>query len=318
MSTFQTVILKNEHLELTLLPEAGCHWPSLRVPCRGEWIDLLAPVENYASILTAPSSLGSYIMAPWANRLPEGRFTFADQEHQVRINFPDQTAIHGDLRKRAWKMTNVTERSFKAELDSAEYPDFNYPFALHFEYGVDLQGDTLTQSFWITNRGSAAAPAGFGYHPFFRRRLFPGRQDPRLVLPAQKIFPAKDHIPTGPALAVTGRTDLRTPKPLGTPGLDDCFTDLSSHEVRLFYPEDGLEVLFELGSIFSNVVVYIPTKPDGSGADFFAIEPQTHVTGALVLAAQGWKNTGLKILSPQERWGGELKIRVKNAHESAD
>lgn len=329
-TAFREVILKNGQIELTLLPEAGCHWPRLRILHQGAWIDLLSPVSNYASILSAPSSLGSYIMAPWANRLPGGVLKFEGQKYPLRLNFPDNTTIHGDLRKRAWTVLEATPALFRAALDSADYPDFNYPFHLNFEYAVELQGGTLIQSFFITNKDSRPAPAGFGYHPFFKRQLYPGRKDPVLTLPAQKIFLAKDHIPTGPAVGVAGRTDLRSTKPLGTPSLDDCFTGLTDQHIRLFYPEDGVEVIFELDPIFKYVVLYVPNKasPEGArhlekqepgtrprlvGAEFFAIEPQTHVTGALPLAAQGWKDTGLKVLVPGERWGGPLKISVKNS-----
>jgi len=308
---FREVVLKNNQIELTLLPEAGCHWPRLRILHQGTWIDLLSPVAEHASILSAPSSLGSYIMAPWANRLPGGVLEFEGQKHTLRLNFPDNTTIHGDLRKRAWKVVEVTPLRFRAELDSAEHHDFNYPFHLKFEYTVELQGDTLTQSFFITNKDKRPAPVGFGYHPFFKRQLFPGRKDPILTLPAQKIFMAKDHMPMGPAVMVDGRTDLRGLKPLGTPALDDCFTELTDRNIRLAYPEDGVEVLFELDPLFRYVVLYIPTQPDGGGAEFFAIEPQTHVTGALPLTAQGWADTGLKVLKPGERWGAPLKISVK-------
>lgn len=308
---FREVILKNQELELTILPDAGCHWPRLRIPHQGAWIDLLAPVSDFSTILSAPSSLGSYIMAPWANRLPGGVLDFEGKKHQLRLNFPDNTTIHGDLRKRAWKVIETTPERFCAELDSADHPDFNYPFHLKFEYAVELRDSLLTQSFFMTNKGSGPAPAGFGYHPFFRRRLYPNRQDPVLTLPAEKIFLAREHMPTGPAVPVTGRTDLRGAKRLGTPSLDDCFTELTQSSVRLVYPEDGVEVLFELDPLFRYVVLYIPTQPDGQGAEFFAIEPQTHVTGALPLTAQGWKDTGLKVLAPGERWGAPLKISIK-------
>jgi aldose 1-epimerase len=310
-TTFREVVLKNSQIELTILPEAGCHWPSLRIPQQGKWIDLLAPVADYASILSAPSSLGSYIMAPWANRLPGGVLEFEGQKHTLRLNFPDNTAIHGDLRKRAWKVVEVTPVRFRAELDSAEHPDFNYPFHLKFEYTVELQGDTLTQNFFMTNKDKRPAPAGFGYHPFFKRQLYPGRKDPLLTLPARKIFLAQEHMPTGPAIAVEDRTDFRSAKQLGTPALDDCFTELTDQRIQLSYPEDGVEVFFELDPLFRYVVLYIPTQPDGRGAEFFAIEPQTLVTGALPLTAKGWKDTGLKVLAPGERWGAPLKIKVE-------
>ena len=310
--TFQQVVLKNDRLELVILPEIGCHWPRLRVPIAGQMTDLLYPVEDYDSILSAPSSTGSYIMAPWCNRLPGGRMPFEGAKYHTRINFPDNTAIHGDVRKRPWQVLDATPFLFKARLETAPFTDFNYPFRLIFDHSVFLEQGTLMLHLNITNADTRRAPVGFGYHPFFKRRLFAGRPDPILTLPAEKIFPAKEHMPTGPALPVTGRSDFRGEKRLGSPALDDCFTGLTEHKIRLRYPEDGLEVIFELGPEFQFAVIYIPAKEDGSGHDFFAIEPQTHVTGAFGLMAQGIQNTGLKILAPGETWGASLKIHIQH------
>ena len=327
--TFREIKLKNDFIELTILPEAGCHWPRLRIPAPmrrssalnakeafagnvppGPWIDLLYPAEDYAAILSAPSSTGSYIMAPWANRLPGGLLEFEGKSYPLRLNFPDHTAIHGDVRKRAWKVLEATPARFQAELDSAGIPDFNYPFHLLFDHAVELRDRTLFLDFTIQNKGASRAPAGFGYHPFFKRQLLPGRKDPILLMPAGKIFPAREHMPTGPAVAVGGKTDFRKEKPLGAPELDDCFTDFSEGNIRLIYPEDKVEVIFELDPVFSHAVIYIPSKAGGEGHDFFAVEPQTHVTGAIPLAAKGWKDTGLKVLEPGERWGGRLSLTV--------
>ena len=109
---FQEVVLKNDHMELTILPEAGCHWPKLRIPLDGKWTDLLYPVEDYASILSQPSSLGSYMMCPWSNRIPGGVFEFQGEKHQLRVNFPDHTAIHGDVRNRPWEVIQNSASDF--------------------------------------------------------------------------------------------------------------------------------------------------------------------------------------------------------------
>ncbi len=312
-SVFKEMILKNEHAELTILPEAGCHWPRLRIPLAGQWTDLLFPVEDYAAILSAPSSTGSYIMAPWSNRLPGGVFEFEGKRYPLRINFPGNTAIHGDVRKRAWTVLEASSRRFQARLDSGKTPDFNYPFRLLFEHTVELKENTLFLNFTIENKDTVRAPVGFGYHPFFKRQLVPGRKDPVLILPANKVFPARAHRPTGPALPVSGRTDLRQEKPLGSPELDDCFTDFSEHKIKLIYPEDGVKVIFEMDPAFSHTVIYVPNKADGRPGDFFAIEPVTHVTNGFNLLAQGWKDTGVKVLNPGEKWGGGITLTISRS-----
>ncbi len=311
--TFQKVVLKSDQLELVILPEAGCHWPSLRVCRAGKMIDLLCPVKDYATILSAPSSTGSYLMAPWCNRLPHGLFPFEGAQYHLRLNFPDNTTIHGDVRKRPWQVLEATPAFFKARLESAQFPDFNFPFRLIFEQGVSLKAGTLTIELRITNTDTRRAPVGFGYHPFFKRRLSENAGDPVLRVPAGKIFLAKDHMPTGPAVPVSGRTDFRQGKRLGVPTLDDCFTALTENEICLNYPEEGVEVTFDFDPAFAYTVLYVPTQDNGEGGDFFAIEPQTHVTGALGLMARGCHDTGLKILAPGETWGAELRLSVKCA-----
>ena len=306
----RTNILENDFLKLTILPEAGCHWPELKVQLDNRWLDLLYPVEDWTTILTAPSSVGSYTMAPWSNRIPEGKFSFQGKDHQIRLNFPDNTTIHGDIRKRPWQVLEHSATLFQAKLDSRDFEDFNYPFPLLYEQSIQLKDNTVETSFFMTNTGQEEAPVGFGFHPFFKRQIIEGAEDPVLVLPARKVYPDEACIPTGSAKAVAGAEDLQSAKPLGCPNLDHCYTDLTDFGATLTYTNPKLEVQFKWDEVFSHTVIYVPQKENDQPGDFFAIEPVTHVNDGFNLYEKGWENTGIHVLKPGEKWGGAWQMKI--------
>jgi aldose 1-epimerase len=298
------VQLKNEFWELTFFPEYGCYWETLRIPFKGKWIDLLKPLDGD----TPPFHFGSYLMAPWSNRIVQGIFEFEGKTYQLRKNFPDETAIHGDSRTRPWKVTELKGERFEAILDSREFSDFNFPFAIKMKQKFELKKNHLIMSFSIENIDSKRAPVGGGFHPFFKRRLMDLDQDVIITLPAEKVYPQVNCIPTGPAVNVSGKTDLRKERLLGAPNLDTCFTDLTSHTVRIIYPGSQFELNYQIEPIFTHVVIYAPNEPNGKPRDFVAVEPVTHVNNGFNFLAQGWQKTGVKILESGETWGGACEL----------
>ncbi len=307
---FQELVLKNDRLELTLLPEFGCHWSRLRVSVKGHWLDLLVSAPDHDALVKRPTGYGSYLLAPWSNRIAGAAFEFEGQRHQLKENFPDHSAIHGDVRNRPWKIASSTPRRFEATFDSREFPDFNYPFALRFRHVLELSEETLQVALTIENVDKRKAPVGFGYHPFLRRRLTRADPDLILIVPADRYYPLEACIPTGPPEPVGGRTDLRHLKVLGKPGLDHCFTGLRHGEIRVIYPGTRLEVRFNLDPLFTHAVVYAPNDSTGRPREFVCVEPVTHANDGFNLVARGSKDTGVKVLEPGEVWGGAWALSV--------
>ena len=306
LASLKTQILRNDHFELTFLPDYGCCWKSLRINLRGKWIDLLKPLEGK----TTPLHFGSYVMAPWSNRIVQGVFEFEGKTYQLRKNFPDDTAIHGDVRTRPWTVSVLTQERFEAVLDSREFPDFNFPFKVKFKHVLELSGGELKMSLFIENLDRARIPAGFGFHPFFKRRLTDLDEDIIVLLPAEKVYPDEKCIPTGPPVKVSGPKDLRSERFLGNPNLDDCYTGLNSHLIRLVYPGSKVEVHYRIDPVFSHLVIYAPNEADNTPRDFVAVEPVTHVNNGFNLYTRGWPETGIKILEPGEIWGGTCELSV--------
>lgn len=307
---FHELHLKNERIELTFLPEFGCHWTRLRLSVKGEWLDFLVPVPDQETLLERSTSFGSYILAPWSNRIAQGKFVFEGKSYSLRPNFRDGTAIHGDVRTRPWKVKQSDAGKFEANLDSRDFADFNFPFALTFEHKLELSGDRLRVELAMKNVDRERAPVGFGYHPFLRRRVSPKDKDMILVVPAERVYPAEACIPTGPATPVSGKTDLRGLGLLGGPNLDHCFTGMTESYFRMIYPGARVEVRFRMDPVFTHAVVYAPDDASGKAKDFAAVEPVTNANDGFNLLDRGWKDTGVKVLEPGETWGGAWEISV--------
>lgn len=307
LKTFQ---LKNDLLDLTLVPEFGCHWTSLKYHARGTWLNLLYPVPKISQLPQFSTRDGSYILAPWSNRLQNAHFKFEEKDYHLRPNFPDGTTIHGDVWTRPWKIVRKALDYFEAELQTHHFSDFNYPFPLIFRHSISLIGSQLAVSLYIENNHNDNVPVGMGFHPFWNRRLVKGGTDVVLKVPARKIYPTKVAIPQGPAEPVTEKTDLRRGKDLSGVDLDDCFTDLSAQEIDLTWGNPGVQVRYQFSSIFGHVVIYSPLDEKGTPKDFVAVEPVTNVTDGFNLLTKGWSNTGVKILAPKESWGGTWTLKV--------
>lgn len=307
---FQELVLQNERWELTFLPEFGCHWTRLRFSAKGHWVDFLVSAPDHAALLERPTGYGSYLLAPWSNRIAGAAFELDGKRHQLRENFPDHSAIHGDVRTRAWKVVRSTPESFEATLDSRDYKDFNYPFALSFRHQLELLGERFRVSVEIENVDKTRAPVGFGFHPFVRRRLTRADRDLILIVPADKCYPAEACIPTGAPVPVSGRTDLRHLKVLGKPGLDHCYTDLRHSEIRIIYPGSRVEVRFLVDEALSHAVVYAPNDQTGKPREFVCVEPVTNANDGFNLLARGVAPAGIKVLEPGERWGGTWELSV--------
>lgn len=310
---FKEYVLANDHVELTVVPRFGCHWTSLRVNVEDLWHDLLLPVPEHRTLARKKwSGYGNYLLAPWSNRVKGGVFRYGGRDHVLRVNSPDRTAIHGDVRTRPWKVVEAGIHVLEAELDSREFEDFNFPYRLHVRHRVTVDGNKVTTGLWLTNVGEEAAPVGMGFHPYFKRRLSPADPDVELTLPAGKVYPAKRCIPVSPAVPVSGKRDLRVRALLGRRHLDDCFTGLTPGPVKVLYPGTGVEVDLRMDPVFSHVVVYAPDTWRGWGPSrpFFCIEPVTHANDAFNLLAKGWEGTGVKELEPGETWGGTFDLTV--------
>jgi aldose 1-epimerase len=153
---------------------------------------------------------GSYVMAPFAGRLRDGRFEHGGRPWQLPLNEPPH-AMHGILYDRPWR--EVDEHTIEADLSAP------WPFAGRVVHRFDLVPGRLT--FRLELHADESMPAALGWHPWFARRPeavgpdAPPAGDLELDFVAGSMYERDgDGIPTGRLIAPRARP------------WDDCFADI--------------------------------------------------------------------------------------------
>jgi aldose 1-epimerase len=173
------------------------------------------------------------VLAPWPNRLRDGRYEFEGISAQVPLDEPHRSnAIHGLVR---WVPWSVVERDGASiTLGYLLHPQPAYPFRLALEMTYRLGPSGLTASLRAQSRWHAPLPYGAGFHPYLWSG--PAQADgARLALPARERLLLDDRaLPTGkepvegtPFAAITSTGGAVAEQPLvGALRVDDCFTAL--------------------------------------------------------------------------------------------
>jgi aldose 1-epimerase len=127
-----------------------------------EWEGVL---DGYPVDQMCKSARGA-VLAPWPNRLDEGRYEFNGETFQVPLDEPPQ-AMHGLVRWASWRPVAVAEA--RVELEHVLHPRPGYPFSLRLRVAYDLAAEGLTVRTAAENVGNRPAPFGVGHHPYVAR-----------------------------------------------------------------------------------------------------------------------------------------------------
>ena len=300
----RVVTLRSAGWELGVLPATGASLAFGRILVDGEWVDLLRPTRpgSYGR----PEKCASFPLVPWSNRIRDGILTFRGRTWQLARTAADATAIHGAVLEYGWRVAGLTESSVDLELDTTDLTGVNFPWRFRSRISYALTDSALSVTTVLENIDSEPFPAGFGHHPYFQRRLQPGRPDAVLQVPVDRGYALDRAIAVGPAGDVPVRADYRSPRPLGTAFVDDVLTARRPGEpVRIHYPEQGVDVRLDADEAFSHLVVYVPR-----GRSYFAVEPVTNVNGGFALHDDGVPGTGVFVLEPGESRSASFTIGV--------
>ncbi len=167
-------------------------------------------------------------LAPWPNRVVDGRYTFAGEEQQLALTEPDRGhALHGLV---AWlDFTDLEESANRVLLAATVEAQSGYPFRLQVRVEYVLGDEGLHTTVTARNTGTDAAPYGTGPHPYLVAG--PGRVDDwTLTLPAGQVLEVTEDRLIPAALADVdanaGRFDFREPRKINDTFIDHAFTGL--------------------------------------------------------------------------------------------
>jgi aldose 1-epimerase len=280
------VVIADGPLEVVVLPEAGARLH--RVRAFGHDI-ILAP-DDPATHLADPFFWGSYVMAPWCNRIEARPTAIGTRTVDLASNFPDGTAIHGQVYLRPWTHAGVGRFAVSGGGDG-------WPWTYDVRQAITVDGTTLRIDLGLTNTSDDPMPAGMGIHPWFLRPV-------RVAVHADEYF--ADNLATEPRPApVEGAYDLRTSAPMAD-DLDGTWTSVAEPPVELQWDELGLRATMRTQPPAPYIVA---ASPGRVGA--VAVEPETHAPQA-VRRLLGGEPGGLVMLPP----GETLRLVIDLAFEA--
>lgn len=225
------------------------------------------------------------VLAPWPNRVRDGRWSFHGEEHQLALTeVAKGNAIHGLVRWVGWQV--VAHEAAAVTMATTVWPQPGYPFRLRLQATYRLDDGGLTVTTEATNESEGSAPYAVGHHPYVTAG---GSADETvLTVPARRrVLVDERGNPVGAEEVAGTAYDFRAPRLVGGLVLDTAYAGLvhdgpSVPAVRLEH--DGRTVEVWLGDGVRHVQVFSgDTLPDPARRRrSLAVEAMSSPPGALV------------------------------------
>jgi aldose 1-epimerase len=243
-------------IEVVVLPQVGARLHRLRAFGH----DLLRTPADPATHTEDPFFWGCYVMAPWCNRIEASPVRVDSQRVALGSNFPDGSAIHGQVYARPWDVQADGTLRIRSGGDG-------WPWAYEVSQRIEVADGVVRIELALTNLAEDPMPAGLGIHPWFRRPLL-------LAIRGDTVRRSNTESEPWPE-PVSGPFDLRAVGAMAD-DLDGTWSDLTEPPVELRWPEQDIRAVMRTASPNSYVVAASPRSIDA-----IAVEPETHAPQGL-------------------------------------
>jgi aldose 1-epimerase len=225
------------------------------------------------------SSGRGQVLIPWPNRIEDGSYEYDGRRHQLPLDdVEEMDAIHGLVRWSAW---TVGERTTdRVVMEHLLHPQPGYPFSLAISVEYELSDDGLQVRTTAVNRGARACPYGSGSHPYLAVTA-PTVDSVILRVPARTVLRSDERgIPVGSGSVEGTECDFRSPRPIGTTRLDNCFTDLERDDdgrarIELRDAEGADKVTLWMDETYPYVMLFTGDPLPDVNRRSLAVEPMT-------------------------------------------
>jgi aldose 1-epimerase len=256
----KALILRSGGWEARLRPDVGGSLASLTYQGR----EVLRTMPDSSA---SPLDAACFPLAPYCNRIRDGRFAFAGREVALPANFaPERHSIHGLSWQHPWRVESQAANKcvLADEYDGADA--WLWPYRAEQRVRLGDKGCAVTLV--LTNRGDTPMPAGIGLHPYFRRR-----EGARVSFAADHVLLSDPEcLPTGVTAPADHFADFRHGASLPAETVDHCFAGWREEATI----EDDLGKIALEASGTPNLHLYAPA--DGSA---LCLEPVSHTPDAL-------------------------------------
>jgi len=256
------------------------------------------------------------VLAPWPNRLGDGRYVFEATNGRAALDEPERNnAIHGLVRWLPWSLLGRAQNVVTLGVVLHPQPGYPWRLSLNVEYRLGREGLIVTCE--ALNMGATAAPFGLGFHPY----LTVGTatiEALRLRIPARRRLICDERgLPTGDIEVSGTEFDFTEGRLVGPTALDTGYGELTRGEdhvarAELADPATGSALTLWADERFPYLMVY--TADSVSQGDrrrrSIAIEPMTCPPDALR------SGTSLVRLAPRSGWRGSWGLQPRRVERS--
>ena len=184
-----------------------------------------AVLDGFAADEWSHSGRGQ-VLAPWPNRLADGRYEYNGVRAQAALDEPERrNAIHGLVRWMPWTLQTRHQNQLSLRLQLHPSPGYPFSLLLELEYHVGREGLTVTTRAQSLEEGPI--PFGIGFHPYLTAG--PETVDGAILqVPARHTLDMDERgLPTGALTPVEGTDrDFTTARFVGPAVLDTAYTTL--------------------------------------------------------------------------------------------
>lgn len=292
------LILKNDKIQLGVLPELGASLSFFRYTQDDKVRDILRPYENIGKGDDS-NNASMFPMVPFCGRIRGGSFVYFGitrkmQKNQAKISDP----IHGDGWKSAWSVKEHSDTRVVLTL-AHDKDEGGYPFSYNAEIVYALNGNRFDVSITVSNPGMLPMPCGVGIHPFFVKS-----KEVELDFTTSMVWSNESDPIFDKPYETPSTWQFKGGRPLKNAVFDTCFDGFTG-QASILYPDTGITVSIEADKQFKHVVLYAPR-----GKNFFCLEPTSNASNAFNLAANGAIGTGMKSIGPGQSMTGTISLEI--------
>jgi aldose 1-epimerase len=189
----------------------------------------------------SPARYHGAIIAPWPNRIEDGKYIFDGEEYQLAVNeLSRNNALHGLSAQSPWRLKHISESSLECTFECGEISGYPWKIALRARY--ELVDEGVLVALTAKNLSGTRAPFGCAFHPYF---TFPNsRANWQLSCPASEVVEVDQNrlLPT----QISSITDSSAPfRGEGTPdiqGVDHAYGGFNSQNRATLTDEHAMVI----------------------------------------------------------------------------
>jgi len=294
---YETILLKDNStgskIEIAL---KGSTLLNYFIPFNNSHLNIIDGSRNPEEFV-ASRSARSWIMAPFANRIPFGKYYFNGKNYQLKPTIFGNEVMHGFVACEKFKVKDVNttaefiEVTLHCEIRPGKYE--GYPFCINILVSFRLEENKLSIKITCENIDEKPVPFGCGWHPYFKtsdkgiEKLILTLNAKGTILLDERNIPLEGEnayadIINFPLYDFRSKINEST-RIIGNRKLDNCYSNLIKEKdgfsrSSITDPSNGLEIaMFQKGGV---ALVYTGDTLKHRQRESIALEPMQFLTNA--------------------------------------